>query len=191
MGLDMTLEKYPKVAGVPLEALIRIDIDELNADIKHAFAPYIKLRGTSFQWETFSEEVMYWRKANAIHKFFVDNVQNGEDDCGYYKVSLDVIKQLYNLCLETHKVITNSPKKTISVHVGWNKSADIYEDVSVYDVDEYVMEELLPTTSGFFFGSTDYGEWYLENLTNTIEICEKIINEFDFDKYDLVYTSSW
>ena len=27
------------------------------------------------------EEVGYWRKANAIHKWFVDNVQDGNDDC--------------------------------------------------------------------------------------------------------------
>ncbi len=29
-------------------------------------------------------EVMYWRKSNAIHKWFVDNVQGGVDDCGNY-----------------------------------------------------------------------------------------------------------
>ena len=34
-----------------------------------------------------TEEVGYWRKANAIHKWFVDNVQKGEDDCGEYLVS--------------------------------------------------------------------------------------------------------
>ena len=27
------------------------------------------------------EEVMYWRKFNALHKWFVDNVQEGVDDC--------------------------------------------------------------------------------------------------------------
>jgi hypothetical protein len=26
-------------------------------------------------------EVMYWRKSNAIHKWFVDNVQDGIDEC--------------------------------------------------------------------------------------------------------------
>jgi hypothetical protein len=37
---------------------------------------------------------MYWRKANQIHKWFVDNVQNGEDDCGSYYVSIDDLKAL-------------------------------------------------------------------------------------------------
>ena len=33
------------------------------------------------------EEVMYWRKANHIHGWFVDNVQKGIDDCASYYVS--------------------------------------------------------------------------------------------------------
>jgi hypothetical protein len=39
-------------------------------------------------------EVMYWRKSNAIHKWFVDNVQEGEDDCGYYEVSREQLGEL-------------------------------------------------------------------------------------------------
>lgn len=41
------------------------------------------------------EEAMYWRKANAIHKWFVDNVQRGVDDCGQYEVSLEQLKTLH------------------------------------------------------------------------------------------------
>jgi hypothetical protein len=36
----------------------------------------------------------YWRKANQIHKWFVTNVQNDEDDCGEYYVSHDRLKEL-------------------------------------------------------------------------------------------------
>jgi hypothetical protein len=41
-----------------------------------------------------STEIAYWRKANAIHNWFVKNVQNGVDDCGTYEVTP---KQLENL----------------------------------------------------------------------------------------------
>ena len=41
---------------------------------------------------------MYWRKANAIHKWFVYNVQNGEDDCKRYYVSEEKIQELVRLC---------------------------------------------------------------------------------------------
>lgn len=43
-------------------------------------------------------EAMYWRKANAIHKWFVDHVQDGEDDCGTYDVTRDHIQGLRSLC---------------------------------------------------------------------------------------------
>lgn len=41
-------------------------------------------------------EAMYWRKCNAIHKWFVDNVQKGIDDCGHYPVSQEDLKNLLN-----------------------------------------------------------------------------------------------
>ena len=49
------------------------------------------------------ESVAYWRKANAIHKWFVDNVQNGTDDCGKYRVTVDQLKQLVKACKEVLK----------------------------------------------------------------------------------------
>lgn len=46
------------------------------------------------------EEVMYWRKANQIHRWFVENVQNGVDDCGEYNVDRDELLELVRLCKE-------------------------------------------------------------------------------------------
>lgn len=43
-------------------------------------------------------EVMYWRKANAIHQWFVDNVQGGEDNCRPYPVSLQDLYALRDTC---------------------------------------------------------------------------------------------
>ena len=40
----------------------------------------------------------YWRKANAIHTWFVQNVQDGKDDCGTYYVSVENLKTLKDLC---------------------------------------------------------------------------------------------
>lgn len=40
----------------------------------------------------------YWRKANQIHKWFVDNVQQGEDDCDSYYVSHDKLNELLTTC---------------------------------------------------------------------------------------------
>ena len=38
-----------------------------------------------------SFEAGYWRKASAIHKWFVDNCQEGDDDCGTYLVDRKTI----------------------------------------------------------------------------------------------------
>jgi hypothetical protein len=43
-------------------------------------------------------EVGYWRKANAIHNWFVHNVQNGEDNCAKYNVHPDHLMKLKSLC---------------------------------------------------------------------------------------------
>jgi hypothetical protein len=43
-------------------------------------------------------QVAYWRKANQIHKWFVDHVQNGKDDCGDYYVSREQLQLLLDTC---------------------------------------------------------------------------------------------
>ena len=40
----------------------------------------------------------YWRKANQIHNWFVENVQDGEDNCSEYYVSKEQLKELLNAC---------------------------------------------------------------------------------------------
>ena len=45
-----------------------------------------------------SVEIAYWRKANQIHRWFVDNVQDGKDDCRHARVSLEALANLVNIC---------------------------------------------------------------------------------------------
>ena len=44
------------------------------------------------------EDVMYWRKANHIHTWFVENCQDGEDNCERAHVSRDQLDELATLC---------------------------------------------------------------------------------------------
>lgn len=48
-------------------------------------------------------EAMYWRKANAIHAWFVKNCQEGEDDCGNYWVGREQLQELRELILQALK----------------------------------------------------------------------------------------
>ena len=80
----------------------------------------------------------YWRKANAIHKWFVDNYQDGVDDCREAYVSRDGLQELVDMC---ESIVAGDGKHT--------------------------PEDLAPR-GGFFFGSTDIDEYYFEDLRNTV-----------------------
>ena len=112
-------------------------------------------------WYRIAEEVGYWRKANAIHKWFVDNVQDGEDDCDFHReVTREDLEELRDVC---HEVLC----------------------------DPDLAEELLPTQGGFFFGSLGYDEWYERDLRETIAIIDKVLETTDFETQMVYYRSSW
>jgi hypothetical protein len=48
----------------------------------------------------------------------------------------------------------------------------------------------LPTESGFFFGNTEYDDWYYQDLTETIEIVDRALT-LDQHQWDFEYHSSW
>ena len=56
-------------------------------------------------------EVMYWRKANAIHAWFVDHVQGGEDKCRPHVVSAEDLAKLLALLEEVLADREHGPKK--------------------------------------------------------------------------------
>lgn len=49
---------------------------------------------------------------------------------------------------------------------------------------------LLPTASGFFFGNTEYNEWYMRDIQETIAICDRALS-LPEDNWTLYYQSSW
>lgn len=102
MGLDMYLrvEKYvPRVDWIKKEKLEKAD----NADfgiITSLFGMEDHIDTDGFGGIHVSFPVGYWRKANAIHRWFVDNVQNGEDDCRPYYVTREQLIELDTLCAD-------------------------------------------------------------------------------------------
>jgi hypothetical protein len=120
-------------------------------------------------------QVAYWRKANHIHRWFVENVQSGEDDCGEYAVSLEQLKELRDLC---EKVLKTAKLKDDTINNGWTyqggQKVAITEPGKVITNPEAI-EALLPTQAGFFFGGTDYDEWYLNDVKETVDQIERIL----------------
>ena len=133
--------------------------------------------------------VAYWRKANAIHQWFVDNVQDGVDDCRNAYVPREKLIELRDLCQE---VIDSLRVDDGSVHRG--TSWDAQGQHEHYGHGQVVVNpeqaaELLPTQGGFFFGSTDYDEGYIADLHDTVTQINRALG-LDTN-WEFQYHSSW
>ena len=75
MGLDMYLFKTKRLEDFDLYKCWPEDLKEENPEMFEKTKQYLIDRGDSnYSWKDYHEEVGYWRKANAIHKWFEDNL---------------------------------------------------------------------------------------------------------------------
>ena len=143
MGLDMYLEGEKYIGfGDEIKVIVEPDI----------------LKG--YNVKKVIVELMYWRKANQIHQWFVTNIQKGKDDCERYYVSEECLQKLYTAVC---KVLDEHDKA----------------------------ETLLPTLGGFFFGGTDYNEYYFKDLEETKVGLEKLFASDVLKNFSAYYHSSW
>lgn len=124
-----------------------------------------------------TEQVAYWRKANQIHNWFVKNVQNGEDDGDEYYVSREQLVELLYAC---ERVLNGSVLVEGKVVNGYTvsqigKVANLKDGLKIQDAS--LANEVLPITSGFFFGSTDYDEYYWQDLVYTRDTIKALMAE--------------
>ena len=108
-------------------------------------------------------EFKYWRKANAIHKWFVDNVQEGIDECQESYVPVKKLYELRDICA----AVMDNPDQASA---------------------------LLPTQSGFFFGGTEYDEWFFKDIESTLNWLNDFLLKDTLDAmngWDFYYRSSW
>jgi hypothetical protein len=154
MGLDQYLyaKKYTSDGDFLGE-----DRKALHTKLKQAIGADADLQGGG-KSISIEMEVAYWRKVNAVHKWFVDTCQNGEDDCRQSHVSRKQLEQLITTC------------KTVLA-------------------DRDKAKKLLPTEAGFFFGSTDYDEFYFDDLKDTVQQLENVL-KLD-ETWHFQYQSSW
>jgi hypothetical protein len=135
--------------------------------------------------------VAYWRKVNAIHKWFVDNTQGGVDECQPSSVSREQLDELVRVCKE---IVAGSELVPARVEVGTvftqGKTERVIEDGFAVK-DPAVAMEKLPTTSGCFFGATQYSHYYLQGLKDTITQIEALLGNPAFDRAQFTYRASW
>jgi hypothetical protein len=168
MGLDMYLyaEHYVKKwdHNPPSQQFTTTLVDgngKLRTDINPERVKYV------------TEEVGYWRKANQIHMWFVNECQKGIDECQRTYVQPEKLIELRDIC-----------KRLLESHS-----------------KEDALDELPPAEGGFFFGTygPDYvdDEYYWQDLQDTLDILSKLNLGDDPDLSsewyapEYYYQSSW
>lgn len=112
------------------------------------------------------ESAGYWRKANAIHGWIVNQCAGGEDRCQEIYMPKSKLEELHQLC------------------------CSILGEESEEALVNAALEEL-PPTEGFFFGSNEVGDWYKQDLKDTIKILGEVLAETDFTQSEIIYHASW
>lgn len=102
-----------------------------------------------------------WRKANAIHWWFVSQIQGGVDEGDEYPVPREKLVELLELCVAAHGS-------------DWVESS-----------------KLMPTMPGPFFGSTAYDDHYYWELGNTISKLEWLLSSPKSERVHFYYHAWW
>jgi hypothetical protein len=172
VGLDMYLTVSEYVSRTDRSSGIRNGTTPVPNDLftvmamRHpAFVDQNSFSGISVEYPA-----GYWRKANAVHNWFVQNVQDDRDECQKSYVGWDQLEELKKACYAVLDAQNNS----------------------LVSVGEVAIEVGLAPKSGFFFGSTEYDEWYFEDLRHTVEIIERLARVKVWEgPYDIFYQASW
>jgi len=168
MGLDMYLEGSRFISAfrpLPEEQALSIAVKE-----------GLGLPDCAKPLSSIETEIMTWRKANAIHKWFVDNCQKGVDKCQRTEIKLVQLEELHSVLEQLLGQDGHSP---------------------AYDVK--LAAELLPPCAGFFFGSTEIDAGYWEDVETTHHRIGQWIDYIKKDNqktgvssfWDLFYRASW
>lgn len=142
---------------------------------------------------TIFETVAELEKANQIHAWFVNNIQNGVDNNSYYFVTEDDLLDLKGICEEVLKLNPYNLNKD-SYLLYYSANGLIEKGIITkeqYSKLETELNKILPTKEGFFFGPIDYALSYFLNVKNTLEMLTKILDNADFENEVYLYHSSW
>ena len=140
------------------------------------------------------EEAIYMRKVNCVRKWCAENLENFEDN-GLTNFPKEKFKELIGTMRKTiiEAGLSNIYGYYQCIQDGWfeDENWDLYKEVEnfliVSENHEKLIEvadKLFPTSSGFFFGATEYNVWYVADL---ITFCYKFTKFYE----ELDNTEEW
>lgn len=182
MGLDMYLEVSRNVYNSSYSPSEEYEALQSFINDNMVGSP-LKLDRDSFQVAGVNMQVACWRKANAIHNWFVENCQGGVDECQETHIEVEQLEELISNCSEVLELL--------NPYYGAGE-----EEASIPDEVRESVEEILTPTSGFFFGSTDIDAWFYDDVKYTHDRLDEIVkwvNSEQRDKrfWNITYQSSW
>ena len=172
MGLDMYLE---------IRRDEYVSCHTKSRTLKMEWSKFIKDNGPSLVSEEpkmvsrkTTWEVGYWRKANQIHNWFLEK-------CGPRDYGGDLIDDCRDIYIPVEKL------------------EQLVEECKQVLEDHSLAPTLIPTQDGFFFGSTEYDEYYFSDLEDTIKIITPVIEFITSvndkntwaESYQVIYHASW
>jgi hypothetical protein len=141
MGLDMYLSARKHINKIEWDKLDRDSDTKYSDATASQWTDVVNAAGVATLVDVesiYGVDVMvnvgYWRKCNQIHKWFVDNVQKGEDDCGEYYVSHEKLKELLRTCT---LALTNKDPNLLPPQAGFFFGGT--------DIDQWYWEDLMYT----------------------------------------------
>lgn len=128
MGLDMYLSKKTYVKNWKHNKdkwNVRVAYNGRKSHIKPERVCYVE------------EEIAYWRKANHIHAWFVQNVQNGVDECQHSYVDRKKLRELVDLCKKVLQYPEAAPA-LLPTQSGFFFGGTGYDDFYMEDLRETI-----------------------------------------------------
>lgn len=182
MGLDMYLSKKTYVKQWDFKK----PEEQFQVTVKLGGKKFDGVKPERISYVT--EELMYWRKANQIHGWFVSNGNEIVEEVSY-RLTLEDLQNLLDTCKQVLDTLNKSEKKVVQVVGGWKEGAEYMVDVETYDCEDEI-RELLPPTQGFFYGSYEIDEWYKQSIEETLEFLERELPNCQEDD-EFEYYASW
>jgi len=76
-------------------------------------------------------------------------------------------------------------------YVSTEKLKELLETLKAVVADKNNATKVLPSRGGFFFGGTDYDEYYFKEVKETIKLLEGLLKESEEVECDFYYQASW
>jgi hypothetical protein len=165
---ELKRKNIPTSVMDEINTLVADASTDARSRIKELLTPYC-------QYEWVLEDILCEDNLQKIVDYAIDCYASGNDM--YYRKVNFLYAFFAEALTDEQCVVTKHDVETIISHC-----KEVLADHSL-------AEKLLPTQAGFFFGSTDYNEWYFKDVEYVLEQFTKYLEGWDDDTIGWVYFS--